>query len=79
MKGDKFIIEQGYIDAAEQLAGLLLPEIERSQNTFIVTIGGESGSGKSEIAISLSKFLSERGSEEEWQKAGKSRLRTFVC
>ncbi len=35
MKGDKFIIEQGYIDAAEQLAGLLLPEIERSQNTFM--------------------------------------------
>ncbi|MFP4642376.1 MAG: uridine kinase [Dehalococcoidia bacterium] len=63
MKGDKFIIEQGHIDAAEQLTGLLLLEIEKSQGKFIVTIGGESGSGKSEIAVSLSKLLSEKGIE----------------
>lgn len=61
MKGDKLLIEQKHIDASEKLSELLLPEIERSQGKFIVTIGGESGSGKTEIAVSLSKVLSERG------------------
>lgn len=57
MKGDKLIIHEGHIRAGEQIAELLLPEIIKAENKFIVSIAGESGSGKSEIASVLSESL----------------------
>lgn len=39
---------------------LLLPRLKKIQNKFIITIAGESGSGKSEIAAVLSELLSEQ-------------------
>ena len=61
MIGDKLLIQEGHIKAAQHLIELLLPQILQTQGRFIVTIAGESGSGKSEIAVTLSKALSERG------------------
>lgn len=63
MKGDKFVIEQAHIDVADRLLELLLPEIESGQGIFVVSIGAESGSGKSEIAIAFSQLLSEKNIE----------------
>jgi uridine kinase len=61
VKGDKLLIEEGHIKAAEKIAVLLLPKIEESRGRFVVTIAGESGSGKSEIASALSDVLLKRG------------------
>ncbi len=60
MKGDKLIIRDEHKRAARNLLYLLSPHITEAQNSFIVTIAGESGSGKSEIAAVLGQLLSEK-------------------
>lgn len=60
MKGDKLVINEGHIRAANQTLELLLPGITSSQGRFVITIAGESGSGKSEIAAALSEALSRK-------------------
>ena len=60
MKGDKLIINEQHIKAANQSLELLLREIIRSHGRFVITIAGESGSGKSEIASALSEALSRK-------------------
>jgi len=60
MKGDKLVIEKGHVKAARQTAELLLPQITSTRGRFVITIAGESGSGKSEIAAVLSDILSQR-------------------
>lgn len=61
MKGDKLVIEEGHIKAASQIAEVLLPQIKERRSRFVITIAGESGSGKSEIASALSDILSKKG------------------
>lgn len=58
MKGDKLVIREWHIKAARQIAELLLPQITETEEPLIVTIAGESGSGKSEVAAAFSQFLS---------------------
>ena len=60
MKGDKLIIEIWHIKAARQTGELLLPLLTGSTGIFIITIAGESGSGKSEVAAALSDVFSEQ-------------------
>ncbi len=60
MKGDKLIIEAWHIKAARQTGKLLLPLFTGSTSRFIITIAGESGSGKSEVAAALSDVFSEQ-------------------
>lgn len=60
MKGDKLVINEGHIRAANQSLELLLPRITSSQGRFVITIAGESGSGKSEIAAALAEALSRK-------------------
>ncbi len=61
MKGDKLIIEQHHRRAAGRIAAILAPEIGRVAGRFVVTIAGESGSGKSEMAAALSEALAGLG------------------
>jgi uridine kinase len=61
LKGDKLVINEGHVRAANQALALLLPGITGSQGRFIITVAGESGSGKSEIAAALSEALSLKG------------------
>ena len=61
MEGDKLVIQEGHIKAARQIVKLLFPQITRTQDKFTITIAGESGSGKSEIAAVLSDLLFEKG------------------
>lgn len=63
MKGDKLVIRDEHRKAARLIAELLLPEINETEGKFIVTIAGESGAGKSEIAAVLSDLLTEKGIE----------------
>ncbi len=60
MKGDKLVINKGHIRAANQALELLLSRITGSQGRFVITVAGESGSGKSEIAAALSEALSRK-------------------
>ncbi len=60
MKGDKLVINKEHIRAANQSLELLLPEITSNKGRFIITIAGESGSGKSEIAAAFSEALSRQ-------------------
>jgi len=60
VKGDKLVIHEGHVRAARQGLELLLPEIAGTEGRFVVTIAGESGSGKSEIAAVLCEALSEK-------------------
>ena len=61
MRGDRLIIQEGHTRAARQVAKRILPRITSAEDRFVVTIAGESGSGKSEIAQVLSELLSEKG------------------
>jgi len=59
MRGDKLIIEAGHIKAANRIAELLIPQITKDRDRIVITIAGESGSGKSEIASVLYDILSK--------------------
>jgi len=61
MKGDKLVIQEAHVEAARRIINMLLPQIIEAQSKFAIAIAGESGSGKSEIAASLSELLSENG------------------
>jgi len=60
VKGDKLVIEKEHVKAAHQIVELLLPQIASTHGKFIITIAGESGSGKSEIATVLSDILTTK-------------------
>ena len=57
MKGDRIIVQPYHETAARQLADLMLCEITGLRKRFIITIAGESGAGKSEIAAALTDVL----------------------
>lgn len=61
MIGDKLTIKQFHIDAARGVAGLLAPKILGGEGRRVITVAGESGAGKSEIAFVLSERLAELG------------------
>ncbi len=60
MEGDKLVIHEGHTRAARGIMELLLGQITATKGKFIITIAGESGSGKSEIAAVLSGLLAEK-------------------
>lgn len=60
MRGDKLVIDEGHVRAAQSILELIFPAIEKHNGPFSISISGESGSGKSEIASVLSDRLSER-------------------
>ena len=61
MRGDKLVIHEGHIKAARQITKLVLPKIAKTKRKFVITIAGESGSGKSEVASVLSDSLAKEG------------------
>ncbi len=61
MIGDKLNVKEEHVRVAEHIMELVLPGIKSSGGKFIITIAGESGAGKSEIASALSEQLSTKG------------------
>lgn len=61
MIGDRLIIKEEHARAARQIVTVLVPRLRETRSPFIVTIAGESGAGKSEIASSLARHLDEQG------------------
>jgi len=61
MQGDALVIDEEHVVAAGSLLEVLLPRAVNVEGVDILTIGGESGAGKSEIAFVLSRLLREEG------------------
>jgi len=59
MKGDKILIESAHKKAGENVYPLIKPEVK--QDLYAITVGGESGCGKSEVATVLSNKFKENG------------------
>ncbi len=58
MIGDKLIIEQHHTDRAAEICSLLK---DRFRDKFVITVAGESGSGKSEVGSEIARLLTEEG------------------
>ena len=61
MKGDVLVIEAHHRRAAAQIAADLVDAIHAKGGRFLVTVAGESGSGKSETAAALADQLLQLG------------------
>ena len=61
MEGDVLIINNFHRKAAKQAVTILLPEIENKTGKYFLTVAGESGAGKSEIAASVAAELEKHG------------------
>ncbi|MBC8486053.1 MAG: hypothetical protein H8D45_08435 [Bacteroidetes bacterium] len=57
MKGDILIIDENHRKAAKQVVDMIFGKICNRENKYIITIAGESGAGKSEIAASIAEIL----------------------
>lgn len=57
MKGDILIIDDNHRKAAAEAVDLILDDIRSSAGKFVITVAGESGAGKSEIAASIAENL----------------------
>lgn len=60
MEGDKLLIKPGHTRMAKKILEVLGPAIEKSDK-YTMSVGGESGSGKSEIAWELRRELEDKG------------------
>lgn len=58
MIGDKLIIKEHHTKRAEEIVEHITPKIEPG---YTLTVAGESGAGKSEIASEISRLLAEKG------------------
>lgn len=61
MEGDVLIINNYHRKAAKQVVSLLLPDLEKAGRKFFLSVAGESGAGKSEIAASIAAELEKTG------------------
>jgi uridine kinase len=61
MRGDILKIKPHHTAAARAVYDLLAAEIETAPGRFVVALGGESGSGKSETAAELARFAGDDG------------------
>lgn len=60
MLGDKLVIEQEHTDRAQDICRVL-DENYTKYDKLVVTVAGESGSGKSELAAEISRLRNEQG------------------
>jgi uridine kinase len=61
VKGDKLVLLDHHIHAARQIAAHLVPHIKEQSSRYIITVAGESGSGKSETGKALAGELGKSG------------------
>ena len=57
MKGDIIVLEEHHIQAARKIVPELIGKINRKITRFIITVAGESGSGKSETGQAIADEL----------------------
>lgn len=57
MKGDVIIVEPHHRRAAEKIVSRIIHHIESKPTRYVITVAGESGSGKSEVARAIADQL----------------------
>jgi uridine kinase len=57
VEGDVLIINNYHRKAGRQVVEILLNDIKRSEGKFFISVAGESGAGKSEVAASIAAAL----------------------
>jgi uridine kinase len=62
--GDKLVIEQHHTDRAAEICELLAERV-KAGGKLALTVAGESGAGKSEMAFEIHRLLNERGIKAE--------------
>lgn len=61
MRGDRILVQEKHRRAAAAISQILLPRLTSASGRFAVSIGGESGSGKSELALATADALKQHG------------------
>lgn len=61
MKGDVIVVDENHRRVAATIATAIRPRLTAKPGRFLVTVAGESGSGKSETAAALAEQLLEAG------------------
>ncbi len=61
MKGDIVLLQEHHINAAKRIVAQISDEITKKPTRFVITVAGESGSGKSETAQAIAKELEKTG------------------
>jgi len=61
MKGDIIIIKEEHIQSAKAIVPQIIEKIKNKPSRFVITVAGESGSGKSETAHAISDELKRFG------------------
>lgn len=57
MKGDIVILEEHHKKAASEIVSFIIEQITDKAARFVITVAGESGSGKSETALAIAQEL----------------------
>jgi len=57
MEGDKLVIKEHHVKTAKEVAKEVIPEIQKANHRYAITVAGESGSGKSETAYTIKQEL----------------------
>ena len=57
MKGDVIVLEEYHKQAAQKIVPAIIEEIKKKESRYIITIAGESGSGKSETGRAIQEEL----------------------
>ncbi len=60
MRGDILVIQEWHRKAGLAASELILPQVPQNTGKFTITVAGESGSGKSEIAEVIAEALAEK-------------------
>ena len=63
MTGDSIIIEAHHRKAASGVCDIVLPRLKSRDERYVLTVAGESGSGKSETAAAIAEELATEGIE----------------
>jgi len=61
MQGDIILITEFQRSAAADIVPIILPKIKNSEKKFTISVAGESGSGKSELAAAVANELKAHG------------------
>ncbi len=61
MRGDAIIVEQHHRRAGQGVTDHILPKLRKTSTRYTLSVAGESGSGKSEIAQALAEELGKAG------------------
>lgn len=61
MKGDIVVVQTCHEKVAQDIVAQIMPKISEAKRIYTIAVGGESGSGKSEISVAISNELDKLG------------------